>query len=58
MYSYGYSRASPEPQIKGPSTLVKMSTLPKTEDRVDPSMLGTRTACPSHLVQVPRSFGH
>ena len=50
MYGYGYSRALPEPQIDGPSTLVKTSTLPKTEDRVDPSMLATRIACPSHLV--------
>jgi len=50
MYSYNYSRASPEPQIEGPSTLMKMSTLPKTEDRVDPSVLGTRIARPSHLV--------
>jgi len=50
MYDYGYSRASIKPQIEGPRTLVKMTTLPKTEDRVDMSVLGTRTARPSHLV--------
>jgi len=50
MYSYGYSRALPEPQIEGPSTLMKMSTLPKNEDKVGPSVLGTRTTRPSHLV--------
>ncbi len=50
MYGYGYSRASPGPQIEGPSTLVKMSTLPKTEGKVGPSILGTKTAHPSHLV--------
>ncbi len=50
MYSYGHSRASPKPQIEGPSTLVKTSTLPKTEDKAGPSVLGTRAARPSHLV--------
>jgi len=50
MYGYGYSRASPKPHIEGPSTLMKTNTLPKTEDRVDSSVLGTRTAHPSHLV--------
>ena len=50
MYSYNYSRVSPEHQIEGPSTLVNMSTLPKIEDRVGPSVLGTRAARPSHLV--------
>ena len=56
MYSYGYSRASRKPQIKGPSTLMKTSTFPKIEDKVGPSVLGTRVACPSHLVLVPKSM--
>lgn len=56
IYSYDYSWASPKPQITGPNTLVKMSTLPKTEDIVDSSMLGTREAHPSHLVFVPKSM--
>lgn len=56
MYNYDYSWASPEPQIKGPSTLVKTSTLPKTEDKVDSSVLGTRAAHPSHLVFFPKSM--
>ena len=54
MYNYGYSRALAEPQIEGPSTLVKTSTLPKTEEKVGPSVLGTRAAYPSHLVLVPK----
>jgi len=56
MYNYGYSRASYEPQIEGPSTLVKTSTLLKTEDKVGSSMLGTRSACPNHLVLIPKSM--
>ena len=56
MYSYGYSRASLEPHIKGPSTLVKKSTLPETKDEVGTSVLGTRVARPSHLVLVPKSM--
>jgi len=44
MYSYGYSRASPKPQIEGPSNLRKMSALPKAEDKIGPSMLSTRVA--------------
>ena len=50
MYSYGYSRASPQPHTMGVSTLMKMSTLLKTEDRVGLSISGTRTTRPSHLV--------
>ena len=49
MYSYDYFWALLKPQIEGPSTLVKMSTLPKTEDKVDPSVKGTRIARPNHL---------
>jgi len=56
MYSYDYSWALTEPQIEGPNTLVKMSTLPKTEDIVGLSMLGTKVARPSHLVLVPKSI--
>ena len=50
MYNYDYFRALPKPQIEGLSTLVNTSTLPKTEDKVGPSVLGTRTARPSHHV--------
>ena len=56
MYNYDYSRASLEPQIEGPSTVVKMGTLPKIEDRVGPFVLGTREARPSDLVLVPKSM--
>lgn len=35
---------------------MKMSTLRNTEDKVGPSVLGTRAARPSHLVQVPKSM--
>jgi len=38
MYSYNYSSALPEPWIKGPRTLVKTSTLQKTEDKVGSSI--------------------
>lgn len=43
-------RAFPEPEIEGPSTLVKTITLPKIEDKVVPYVLGTKIARPSHLV--------
>jgi len=56
MYSYSYSRASLEPQIEGLSTIMKMRTLPKNEDSVGPSVLGTRIERPSHLVLVPKSM--
>ena len=56
MYSYNYSLASLEHQIKAPSTLVKTSILPKTEDRVSSFVLGTRETHPSHLMFVPKSM--
>lgn len=38
----------------GPSTLVKMRTLPKTGDRVGLSVSGTRETCHNHLVFVSK----
>jgi len=58
MYIYDFSWALPKPQINGPSTPVKMSTLPKTKDIVGLYVYVLRQPTLVTLCSSLKTFGH